>query len=153
MQLALYQPEIAGNVGAVLRTAACFGVPVHIIEPCGFPLSSRDLKRAAMDYADAALPTRHADWAAFADAMAAQQRRVVLLTTKGVANLDAFAFAQDDVLLLGSEGSGVPEAIHDAVVAKVRIPLASGMRSLNLSVSAGIAVFEGLRQTGQLPRI
>jgi len=152
MQLALYQPEIAGNVGAVLRTAACFAVPVHIIEPCGFPLSSRDLKRAAMDYADAALPTRHADWVAFADAMAADQNRVILLTTRGSESLDGFAFGEGDVLLLGSEGSGVSEAIHQAVAAKVRIPLANGMRSLNLSVSAGIAVFEALRQTGRLPR-
>lgn len=150
MQLALYQPEIAGNVGAVLRTAACFAVPVHIIEPCGFPLSSRELKRAAMDYGATAQVTRHADWATFAASISGQ--RLVLLSAHASEPLESFVFTARDVLVFGSESSGVPSAVRDAIQAQVRIPLAAGMRSLNLSVSAGIAVFEALRQTGRLLR-
>ncbi len=152
MEIALYQPDIAGNVGAMLRTAACFSARVHIIEPCGFPFSMHAFRRTAMDYADAVEVMRHADWAAFHGWAEAQGRRLVLLTTQGGESLYASAFDSADVLLLGSEGAGVPASVHEEVALQVRIPMAAGMRSLNVGVAAGIALAEALRQTGGLPK-
>lgn len=146
MRIALYQPEIAGNVGAILRTATCFGVAVDIIEPCGFPFSQRGLRRAGMDYADHADITRHANWDAYR-AASANAGRLVLLTTRGAQPLPDFSFRASDHLLFGNESSGVPPAIHAAADAHVVIPLRSGFRSLNVSVAAGIALAEALRQT------
>ena len=151
MRIALYQPDIAGNVGAVLRTAACFGVPCDIIEPCGFAFSERALKRAGMDYAARAVTARHADWDAFLASVG--NARVVLLSSKASTSLPTFAFQPDDILLMGSESSGVPAAVHDRADARVFIPMAAGFRSLNISVSAGIALAEGLRQTNQFPGV
>lgn len=148
MRIALYQPEIAGNVGAVLRLAACLGVPVDLIEPLGFALSDARLRRAAMDYGDHAELARHADWPAYCGA--APGRRV-LLTTHGDLRLPDFAFEPCDTLLLGSESAGVPPAVAAACAARVRIPIRAGLRSLNLAVAAGIALSEALRQTGGLP--
>jgi tRNA (cytidine/uridine-2'-O-)-methyltransferase len=148
MRIALFQPDIAGNVGTILRTAACFGVGVDLIEPMGFAWSDRALARAGMDYAETADVTRHADWAAFE----AQVRgRLVLFTTRGAIRLDRATFATDDVLLFGSEGAGVPEDVQDRADQRVLIPMRPGLRSLNLAVSAGIAVAEALRQTGGFP--
>lgn len=145
MRVALYQPDQAGNVGAVLRLGACLGVGVDIVRPCGFALSDRSLKRSAMDYvADVAV---HDDW----DAFRAAAGRIVLLTTKGVTTIHDFAFAPADTLLMGSESAGVPDAVH-AAAAGVRIPIADGARSLNLAVAAGIALGEALRQTRGWPR-
>lgn len=146
MRIALYQPEIAGNVGAILRTAACFGVPVDIIEPCGFAFAERSLKRAAMDYVDQAEIRRHADWEAY-QAANSNAGRLVLLTTSGAQPLPGFTFRADDRFLFGNESSGVPPHIHAAADARVVIPLRSGFRSLNVSVAAGIALAEALRQT------
>jgi tRNA (cytidine/uridine-2'-O-)-methyltransferase len=148
MRIALYQPEIAGNVGAVLRLAACFSVPIDVIEPTGFVFSDAKLKRAGMDYIAHADFVRHADWGAFA---ATTPGRHVLLTTKGDTRLHDWAFAPDDVLLMGSESSGVPDGIAAACAARVRIPISAHVRSLNLSVATGIAIAEALRQTGALP--
>ena len=148
MRLALYQPDIAGNVGAVLRLAACYGVAVDVIEPCGFVWSDAKLRRAGMDYAAGADLTRHAEWDAF---RAATTGRIALLTTRGADALHATRFRPDDVLLLGSEGAGVPDTVHDAADLRIRIPLRAGFRSLNLGMSAGIALTEALRQTGQMP--
>lgn len=148
MRIALFQPDMAGNVGTILRLAACFGAAVDIIEPCGFPFSDRKLKRSAMDYAAAAQIARHADWAAF---RAATPGRLVLLTTRGATRLPDAGFRADDVLLLGSEGAGVPDFVHDAARLTVRIPLRPGFRSLNVAVAAGIALAEAMRQTGSLP--
>jgi tRNA (cytidine/uridine-2'-O-)-methyltransferase len=148
MRLALYQPDIAGNVGTILRLAACFHVEVDLIEPMGFAFSDRALARAGMDYAAQAKVTRHRDWATFERQVAA---RLVLLTTRGGTRLDAVSFAPDDVLLLGSESAGVPDDVHDRAEVTVRIPLAAGFRSLNVAVAAGIALAEGLRQTGGFP--
>lgn len=152
MEIALYQPDIAGNVGAMLRTAACFSARVHIIEPCGFPFSMHAFRRTAMDYADAVEVVRHADWRTFHDWADSRRRRLVLLTTQGGESLYDSDFAADDVLLMGSEGAGVPAVVHDAVARQVRIPMAAGMRSLNVGVAAGIALAEALRQTGGLPQ-
>jgi tRNA (cytidine/uridine-2'-O-)-methyltransferase len=148
MRLALHQPDQAGNVGAILRTAACLGVGLDIIEPCGFPWSDRALKRAGMDYAEIARVRRHADWAGFEASLAG---RLVLLTTRGDTRLDQAAFAPEDVLLLGSESAGVPAQVHARADLRVRIPQVEGTRSLNLAVAAGIALAEALKQTGNWP--
>lgn len=149
MRLALHQPDMAGNVGTILRLAACFGVPVDIIEPCGFPFSDRALRRAGLDYAAHAELCRHADWEAF---RAARPGRIVLLTTRAEQRFHDARFLKDDILLLGSEGSGVPPAIHATADLSLRIPLLPGYRSLNVAVAAGIALAEALRQTGGLPQ-
>jgi len=148
MRIALFQPDIAGNVGTILRLAACFGVGVDIIEPCGFAFSDRALRRAGMDYADAAEFTRHDDWAAF---QAHRAGRLALLTTRGATRLYDAAFRADDILLLGSESAGAPPHVHEAADLAVRIPLLPGFRSLNVAVAAGIALAEALRQSGSLP--
>ena len=148
MRLALYQPDQAGNVGTILRTAACLGVPVDIVEPCGFPWSDRALKRAGMDYAEIATVSRHAGWDAFEAQLGG---RLVLLTTQGDTGLDAARFEAGDVLMLGSESRGVPEAVHARAALRVGIPQAPGTRSLNIAVAGGIALAEALRQTGQWP--
>lgn len=147
MRLALYQPEIAGNTGAVIRTCAALGAPLDIIEPCGFPFSDRALARAGMDYVERASITRHVDWTAF---QAATPGRIVLLTTRAELALQDFAFSENDVLLLGQESAGVPESVRDACAHQIRIAMRPGIRSLNLSVSAAICLHEALRQTGQL---
>jgi tRNA (cytidine/uridine-2'-O-)-methyltransferase len=148
MRLALHQPDQAGNVGAILRLAACLGVPVDIVEPCGFPWGDKALKRAGMDYAEIAAVTRHASWEDFE---AKQGGRLVLLTTTGDVRLDQAGFGAGDVLLLGSESRGVPAEIHDRAALRVRIPQAAGTRSLNIALAAGIALAEALRQTKAWP--
>lgn len=148
MRIALYQPDIAGNVGTILRLAACMGVGVDLIEPMGFAFGDRAMTRAGMDYAGQAEVVRHADWESFE----AQRRgRLVLLTTKGAVPLPAARFAADDVLLLGSEGAGVPDAVHDRADLRVAIPMRPGFRSLNVAVSAAMALGEALRQTDGWP--
>lgn len=151
MQIALFQPDIAGNVGTTLRTAACFGTPAHVIDPCGFPFSDQALRRAGMDYAIRANVRRHADWAAFLDWSVSAGHRLVLLTTSGAEALPDFRFAPDDILLLGAESSGVPPHVHSAAHARVTIPMHPGFRSLNVAVAAGIALAEALRQTKGFP--
>lgn len=149
MRIALYQPDQAGNVGAILRLAACLGTPVDIIEPCGFPWSDRALKRAAMDYAAIATITRHRQWSEFE---AGIEGRLALLTTQGATSLPQAVFRADDVLLLGSESQGAPQEVHDRAALRVRIPQAPATRSLNIVVAAGIALAEALRQTDGWPR-
>jgi tRNA (cytidine/uridine-2'-O-)-methyltransferase len=144
MRLALYQPDIAANTGTILRMSACFGVPADIIEPCGFPFSDRSLKRAGMDYLDRVQVTRHASWAAF---RAQVQGRIVLLTTKAEQTHTRFRFAATDILMLGRESAGVPQDVHEAVDARVSIPMAPGERSLNVALAAAIGLGEALRQT------
>jgi tRNA (cytidine/uridine-2'-O-)-methyltransferase len=148
MRVALYQPDIAGNVGAILRLGACLGVGVDLIEPMGFPWGERAQRRAAMDYAGHVAVERHADWAAFS---AQGGGRVVLLTTAGAEPLPRVRFRADDVLLLGSEGAGVPPEIHAAADLRVRIPMRPGLRSLNVALAAAIVLGEALRQTGGWP--
>jgi tRNA (cytidine/uridine-2'-O-)-methyltransferase len=148
MRIALYQPEIAGNVGAILRLAACFGVAVDLIEPCGFVFSDAKLKRAGMDYIDHVELVRHSDWDSF---QAQQTGRLMLMTTHGTAALHKAEFFADDILLFGNEGSGVPADVAAACDARLRIAIRREVRSFNLSVACGIAVAEALRQTGGLP--
>ncbi|HWH22913.1 MAG TPA: tRNA (cytidine(34)-2'-O)-methyltransferase [Allosphingosinicella sp.] len=148
MRLALFEPYQAGNVGTILRSAACFGVPIDIVEPCGFPFSDRALRRAGMDYAPLAEVTRHADWSAFE---AALQGRLVLFTTTASIPLPLVSFEPGDTLLFGSESRGAPETVHARADLRVRIPQVEGTRSLNLAVAAGIGLAEALRQTGSWP--
>jgi tRNA (cytidine/uridine-2'-O-)-methyltransferase len=145
MRLATYQPDIAPNLGAMIRICACFGVPLDIIEPCGFPLSIKALRRSAMDYADIANLHRHDSWESFQ--LGRGTGRLILLTTAADCDLWDFAFQPGDTLLMGRETAGVPDAVHAACDAHIRIPMPGGGRSLNVSVSAGIALAEGLRQT------
>ena len=148
MRIALYQPEIAGNVGAILRLAACMGVTVDIIEPCGFVFSDARLRRAGMDYVDHVELVRHSDWGAF---RAQAQGRLMLMTTHGNMQLHDVVFAANDILLFGQESAGVPDGIVTQCDAAIRIPIRTEVRSFNLSVACGIAVAEALRQTGGLP--
>lgn len=150
MRLALYQPDIPQNTGTILRTAACLGVPVDLIEPAGFDITDRALRRAGLDYLAHVEIARHASFAAFDAGRRAQGRRLVLLTTRGETSYAAFAFAPGDTLLLGRESAGVPEAVHAAADACIRIPIRPGLRSLNVAVAAAMVLGEALRQAGRL---
>jgi tRNA (cytidine/uridine-2'-O-)-methyltransferase len=145
MRLALFQPDIPQNVGACIRLSACFGVELHVIEPVGFRFDDTALKRAALDYGPLGHMRRHPDWDAFQAGRG--PGRLVLVTTKGATPLPDFVFRPDDTLLFGRETAGVPESVHAAADARIFIPIRPGARSLNLAVSAGIGLFEGLRQT------
>lgn len=149
MRLALFQPDIPQNVGACIRLSACFGVELHVIEPTGFRFDDRAMKRAALDYGPLSHLTRHTDWEAFQAARGPE--RLVLFTTKGAERLDDFVFRSDDTLLFGRESAGAPDFVHAAADARVFIPIRPEARSLNLSVSAGIALFQALRQSEGLP--
>ena len=150
MRLALYQPDIPQNTGALLRLAACLGVEVDLIEPLGFLLDDRRLRRAALDYAAWGAVRRHASWSAFL-AERSPGSRLILLTTGGTVPLHRFDFAAPDTLLLGRESAGVPEGVHRAAFARVVIPLAPAARSLNVALAGAIALAEALRQTGGFP--
>lgn len=149
MRVALFEPEIAGNVGAVLRLCACLGTSVDLIEPMGFVWDDRRVRRAAMDYIDHVSVMRHASWAAFQ--VSAAPQRLVLLTTKASKSAYAFAFRPDDVLLLGRESAGVPASVAEQCAARIRVPMRVGVRSLNVATTAALALGEALRQTGGLP--
>lgn len=149
MRIALYEPEIAGNVGAILRLGACMGVDVDLIEPMGFVWDDKRVRRAAMDYIDHVRVTRHAGFDAFRQAVA--PARVVLFTTKAEQYVHDFSFRADDVLLFGKESAGVPAEVAQACEARVRIAIRPQVRSLNLAIASAIALGEALRQTGGLP--
>jgi tRNA (cytidine/uridine-2'-O-)-methyltransferase len=149
MRIALFEPEIAGNVGAVLRLAACMGAAVDLIEPMGFTWDDRRVRRTAMDYIDHVTVVRHPDFATFRAAIG--EARLVLFTTKSQSCAYAFAYRPDDVLLFGKESAGVPDTVADACEAKVRLPMRPQVRSMNLATSAALALGEALRQTGGLP--
>jgi tRNA (cytidine/uridine-2'-O-)-methyltransferase len=150
VRLALFEPDIPQNTGALLRLAACLGVAVDLIEPCGFLLDDRRLKRAVLDYAADLVLCRHVSWPAFLGRRASQSR-LILTTTSGTIPLHRFVFAADDTILLGRESAGVPEDVHRAAAARVVIPLRPGARSLNVALAGAIVLAEGLRQTGLLP--
>ena len=146
LRLAAYQPDIAANLGAMIRTTACLGVSLDVIEPCGFPFSVKALRRAAMDYADIADICRHDDWTSFLNCH--NGARIVLLSTRGTRSLWNFNFNKGDIVMVGRESAGVPDAVHDQVGASVYLPMPGGGRSLNVAITAGIALAEGLRQCG-----
>ena len=150
MEVILYQPDMAGNLGSAMRSCACFGTPLSVIEPCGFPLTAKALRRTAMDYGAPETLIRHTSWEDFQTKT--NENRLVLFTTKGATPLPDFKFQPGDRLLFGRESAGVPEDVHTAADARVIIPITEGARSFNLSISVGIALFEALRQTGGLPK-
>ena len=145
MRLALYEPDIPQNTGTLMRLAACFNLPVDIIEPCGFIFNDQKMRRAGMDYLDIVDYTRHDSWEKF---YARRQGRIVLLTTKGSEPYQKFTFRNDDILLLGRESAGVPDFVHQAADARLRIPMRPETRSINVAVSGAIVLGEALRQTG-----
>ncbi len=147
MRLALYEPDIPQNAGAMMRLASCLDVAVDIIEPCGFVLDDRRLRRAGMDYLDSLSLSLHTSWQAFAKSRDGAPGRLLLLTTGGELGYTEFAFAPGDTLLVGRESGGVPTAVHQAVDARLVIPMAAGRRSLNVAVAAAMALGEALRQT------
>ena len=153
MRLALYQPDIPQNTGAVLRLAACLGVGVDIIEPCGFLLDDRRMRRAGMDYLHAVDWRRHPGWDAFRAKLGSgdANERLILLTTGAEIFHHRFAFSADDVLLLGRETAGVPPEVHAAADARIRVPMRPGLRSLNQATAAALVLGEALRQTGGFP--
>jgi len=149
MRLCLFQPEIAGNVGAVLRLGACMGVPIDLIEPMGFAWDDKRVRRTAMDYIDHVDVTRHSSFDAFREAN--HQGRLILFSTKGVESPYEFAFQPDDILLFGKESGGVPPEVAAVAGAVLRIPIRPEVRSFNLATSTALALGEALRQTGGLP--
>ena len=149
MRIALFEPEIAGNVGTVLRLGACFGAAVDLIEPMGFEWDDRRVRRAAMDYIDHVTIARHADFEAFKGTTG--MRRLVLFTTKAAQSIYDFRFQADDILLFGKESAGVPPSVAEICGARLRIPIRAEVRSLNLATAASLALGEALRQTGGLP--
>jgi tRNA (cytidine/uridine-2'-O-)-methyltransferase len=152
MKIALYQPDIPQNAGAILRLGACLDVPVDIIEPCGFLFSNKGFRRAGMDYLDRAQWRRHSSWEAFLSARAAEGAgRLILLTSKGLLPYTGFAFAPDDTLLFGRESAGVPQAVHATADARLRIAMKPGLRSLNVAQAAAMVLGEALRQIEGFP--
>jgi len=153
MRLALYQPDIPQNLGAAIRLCAAFETGLDIIEPCGFPLSDKAIRRAAMDYGECAKVSHHAGWEAFLDYRrhSLTCARLILFTTKGAEPLTDFVFRPDDILLMGRESAGVPDDVHDAADARVFIPISATTRSINVVTAAAIGLAEGLRQTNGFP--
>lgn len=152
MHLALYQPDIPQNVGAFLRLSACLSVPLHIIGPCSFPWDDKKIRRAGMDYTDKVPLTRHTSWEAFDAWRQENGSRLILLTTKTTQKYTEFTFSANDILLMGKESAGVPPIVHETVDHRITIPMAPGMRSLNVAVSAAMVIGEVLRQTESFPR-
>lgn len=148
MRLALFEPDIPQNAASIIRLAACLDIPVDIIEPCGFLFSDAGFRRAGLDYVERAEIVRHSSWANF---RTVRNGRLVLLTTKATIAHTAFAFAASDTLLLGRESAGVPDFVHEAADARVRVPLKPGLRSLNVALAGAIALGEALRQIKGFP--
>ena len=148
MRLALYQPDIPQNTGAILRLAACFGLPVDVIEPCGFAFDDRRMRRAGMDYLDHVELHRHRSWDAYRTARSGKPGRLVLLTTKASVPYAEVRFEAADTLLLGRESAGVPDEVHAAADVRIRIPMRPGLRSLNVAMATAIVAGEAMRQLG-----
>ena len=153
LTLVLYQPDIPQNAGTMLRACACLGVDAGIVEPAGFPVSDRHFRRAGMDYLDRVDIARHASFAAFERWRAEAGRRLVLLTTAGDAAYTDFVYRPDDILMVGRESAGVPQAVHAAADARVIIPIRSELRSLNVAVAACMVIGEALRQLSAFPAL
>ncbi|MFC5585432.1 tRNA (cytidine(34)-2'-O)-methyltransferase [Nitratireductor kimnyeongensis] len=146
MRIALYQPDIPGNTGAILRLAACLNFTVDLIEPAGFDLSDRNLKRAGMDYLERAALVRHSSWEVFDRWRREEKRRLLLFTTKAQTHYTDVSYTEGDILIFGRESVGAPDIVHEAVDARLLIPMQKGARSLNLAMSAAMAAGEALRQ-------
>lgn len=151
LRIALYQPDIPGNTGTILRLAACLGLQVDIIEPAGFDLSDRNMKRAGMDYIAAVTLRRHLTWEHFQSWRKSEGRRLVLASTKAAVPYTTLAYQPGDILLFGRESAGVPDHVHDAADRRVIIPMAEGQRSLNVAMSVAMITGEAIRQIGLTP--
>ena len=147
-RIALYQPDIAGNTGTVLRMAACLGLAIDLIEPAGFDVSDRNLRRAGMDYLEMAALTRHVDFDRFEQWRLGEGRRLLLFSTRAAQPYTDFVYADGDILLFGRESAGVPDHVHDQADARLLIPMKGGGRSLNIALSAAMAAGEAMRQLG-----
>lgn len=146
LRIALYQPDIPGNTGTIMRLAACLGLGVDIIEPAGFDLSDRNLKRAGMDYLASVVLTRHVSWEHFEAWRMPTGRRIILASTRAATRYTRFEYRADDILLFGRESAGVPDDVHDRADARVIIPMVEGQRSINVAMSAAMIVGEAMRQ-------
>jgi len=144
--LVLYQPDIPGNTGTLLRLGACLGIKVHIIEPAGFRLDEKAFRRAGMDYIDQAVMTKHLNWQSFQEWRKQESRNLLLLTTKASAEYTTHSFSPNDLIMLGRESSGVPDDVHEAVDARLKIPMHGEARSLNMALSGAMVIGEALRQ-------
>ncbi len=149
MRIVLYEPDNPQNFGTILRTAACFGAELHIVEPCGFPVDDARIRRGALDYAEHISYTRHASWPAFLEQR--QGGRIILMTTRGATPLHEVALHPDDWLIFGRETAGVPDSVHDEADLRAVLPMKPGLRSLNIAVSVGIVIWEGTRQATREP--
>ena len=152
MRIALYEPDIPQNTGTILRLCACLGIEAHIVEPAGFPVTDRAFRRAGMDYLDQVALVRHESFEAFQQWRTRERLPLVLLSTKAKDSYLDHVYRNDQVLLFGRESAGVPDSVHKAADARLRIPMQPGMRSLNVAVAAAIVASEALRQTKGLPR-
>lgn len=152
MRIALYEPDIPQNTGTILRLCACLGIEAHIIEPTGFPVTDRAFRRAGMDYIDHVTITCHGSFPAFEEWRLRERLPLVLLTTAAEQSYLDHAFTPDQVMLFGRESAGVPTAVHEAADVRLRIPMAPGMRSLNIAVAAAMVAGEALRQTQDFVR-
>ncbi len=146
MRLVMYQPDIAQNLGACLRLAACFGLEMHVVEPCGFPLDDKRLRRSGMDYIDQVTLIRHSSWETFCTYRSEHAGRLLALTTKASAPHHQMTYVKDDYLLVGQESAGLPEHVHAMVDNRLIIPMREGMRSFNVAMSAAIVAAEAMRQ-------
>ncbi|MBM6592794.1 tRNA (cytidine(34)-2'-O)-methyltransferase [Microvirga pudoricolor] len=151
-RLALFQPDIPQNTGTMLRLCACLGVPVEIVEPAGFDVSDRNLRRSGLDYLDRVPITRHISWRAFQEWRQLTDARLVLATTKAAMPYTEFAFRPGDIVMVGRESAGVPDEVHNAADARILIPMRQGLRSLNVAVTAAMVLSEALRQTDGFPK-
>jgi len=148
MRLALYQPDIPQNTGTLLRTAACLGLAVDLIEPCGFVFSDKQVRRSGMDYLDRVELVRHSSWQAFTGSEIFRNRRLVLLSTRAETPYTEITYTPNDILMVGRESAGVPDDVFDAADATVRIPMSVDLRSLNVAIAAAMVMGEALRQCG-----
>ena len=151
LRLALFEPDIPQNTAALLRTCGCLGVPCEIIEPCGFILRTKQIRRIGMDYLDKVVLTHHQDWETFQSRYRGDRR--ILLTTKVTKPYTAYNFRSGDTLVMGRESAGAPDFVHAEVDERLTIPMVSGMRSLNIGVSAAIVMAEALRQLDAFPKL
>jgi tRNA (cytidine/uridine-2'-O-)-methyltransferase len=151
MQIALYQPDIPQNTGTILRLCACLGISAHLIEPAGFPVSDRHFRRAGMDYLDQVALHRHASWPAFETWRRGERLRLILFTTRAAVSYLDHAYDRRDILLFGRESAGVPDEVQAAADARLVIPMRPGMRSINVAMTAAMALGEALRQTSGFP--
>lgn len=147
MRIALFQPDIPQNTGTILRLCACLNVEAHIIEPAGFPVSDRHFRRAGMDYLDRVTILRHESWSKFEQWRRDASSRLVLFTTRAARPYLDYRYAGSDILLFGRESAGVSDDVAAAADERLVIPVAAGMRSLNVAMTVAMALGEALRQT------